>query len=241
MHSLAAVFITLLPERYRKCWKWVGLDSSGACLSGVLELVLSLSFLVIRFMAYATHRTTEALPLFSGPLLYLIYLTQPLSMILIFFTIEGAIRGLAGGVGNQIMCSLPFKIMAMIHGKVEQIRHEKRLGGLLPDDVQRGGTDGYDLIVSSCRPKPGWHYHLNTVSYEHELFEIVGERTGVAPRRFVYLLRKFPANKMVRGIQHYDPNDVMIKKPGGLKTFAHVMSKVFHQATTDANEWRERQ
>jgi hypothetical protein len=70
------------------------------------------------------------------------------------------------------------------------------------------GTD-YDLRIESCRPKP-WTA-LTTISYNDQLYEVAREFTGSPPRRFVYLLRKAPERKLVRGLHHYSPEETLHK------------------------------
>jgi hypothetical protein len=50
-----------------------------------------------------------------------------------------------------------------------------------------------------------------TVAYEGEFYEIVREEQTAPPRRFVYLLRKIPPGKVIRGLHHYRPEESLEK------------------------------
>jgi hypothetical protein len=71
--------------------------------------------------------------------------------------------------------------------------------------VEPGAPGNYDLKIRSCRRKQ-WSY-LTTILYNDQLYVLHGEESGLAPRRFVYLLRCKPEQKVVRGLQCYDPEE----------------------------------
>jgi hypothetical protein len=78
------------------------------------------------------------------------------------------------------------------------------------DLVEPGDGAEFDLRIASCREK-SWD-HLITISYGDRLYEVAEERQGEPPRPFLYLLRFHPANKVVRRIHHYDPNETLAQK-----------------------------
>ena len=67
---------------------------------------------------------------------------------------------------------------------------------------------GYALVVRSCRPKLDWN-RLVTVEYRNEFYECYREEQGPPPRRFIYYLRKSPANRLVVVIRKYKPDDFL--------------------------------
>jgi hypothetical protein len=71
----------------------------------------------------------------------------------------------------------------------------------------------YDLLIASCRPKEGWN-HLMTVTYQGQLYEVTHHEQGGPPRRFLYHLKGKPEGKVVRGLYHYDPAEVLRVAPG---------------------------
>jgi len=85
------------------------------------------------------------------------------------------------------------------------------MGPRVADGVERGDGKQYDLRIASCRQKSNWD-RLLTVAYEGEFYEVVQEESGSPPRRFVYLLRKIPPSKVIRGLHHYHPEEVLEKQ-----------------------------
>ena len=81
---------------------------------------------------------------------------------------------------------------------------------LVPDLVEPGDGAEFDLRIASCREK-SWD-HLLTISYADRLYEVAEEREGDPARPFLYFLRFHPANKVVRLIHHYDPDEALGRK-----------------------------
>jgi hypothetical protein len=48
-----------------------------------------------------------------------------------------------------------------------------------------------------------------TVSYRDELYEIIGEAHAAKPRPWIYLLRKKPEGKVVRGLHVYAADELL--------------------------------
>ena len=89
---------------------------------------------------------------------------------------------------------------------------------LIGDKVAPGRT-GNDLEVASCRPKDNWKYPL-TIRYHDEFFQVTGEERKPLsePRPYVYLLRRLPANEIIKGLETYDPDMVAEEQPGFFET-----------------------
>ena len=81
------------------------------------------------------------------------------------------------------------------------------MGGKVVDEVLHGSGQDFELRIASCRPKP-WTA-MTTISYQDQLFEMFKQELGERPRRFIYLLRKAPPHKIVRGRHEYDPEEVV--------------------------------
>ena len=65
--------------------------------------------------------------------------------------------------------------------------------------------------MESCRPKTEWLYP-KTVMYKEEILQISSTAwTGaISPARpHVYLLRPIPPGEVVRGLEGYDPQDIL--------------------------------
>src|SRR6185312_16823461 len=97
----------------------------------------------------------------------------------------------------------------MAQTKLVVVKRERELGPPVPDLVQPGSGD-FALVIASCRPK-SWTA-MTTISYEGRLYELVREDSAQPPRRWVYVLRKRPEGKVVRGsIYQYRPDELLPK------------------------------
>jgi hypothetical protein len=139
------------------------------------------------------------------------YLIQPLSLLLIYFTVEGAVRMLAGLVTGEVVGTLPLQAVAWLHGKAEARWAERKLGPRVADLVQKGDGTSCDLRILSCRPKKTWD-RMMTIVYEDVFYELVGEERGQLPRQFAYLLRRIPEGKIIRGHHYYRPDEPLTEK-----------------------------
>ena len=148
-----------------------------------------------------------------GLILFLAYIITPLSLLLIYFAIEGAVRLIGAVATGEIVGTLPFTLADISLRRWNTHHAEKKLGPRVPDIVSVPPVDGsgYHLSIASCREKQGWD-HLITISYGDTLYEVADYIEGSAPHKFVYLLRHAPAHKVVRGLHHYDPEEVMERK-----------------------------
>ncbi len=221
----AGVFLTLLPQRYRR---WLETRGGGhltavGIASGALQFLGCLSILLWRFFVFRQQRIDQwiadtgggalgsTLGQFAvGSMTYLEYLTQPLTLVLLYFALEGGARMVAGVVTGEVVGTLPLQIVAWAHGKAETWWAERQLGPRIVDEVQEGDGTCCDLRILSCRPKT-WDRML-TIVYEDVFYELAGEERGRPPRQFVYLLHKAPESKVIRGHHHYDPNESLLEK-----------------------------
>ena len=195
----------------------------AAVVSGLAQLLACVFILLVRYLhfvgarfasipsstaakAVEIHGETAVMTL--GLIVLMEYLVHPLTLLLLYFALEGLVRATAGLVTQEIVPTLPLALAARLQSRVQAAWYERSLGERIPDTVQRPGPEGFDLLISSCRPKPSWD-HLITISLDDELYEVVAEEAGEPPLRFRYLLRKKPESKVVRGLHHYDPNEVL--------------------------------
>jgi len=195
---LASMLLSFLPARYRRRWRHEESVELGraAAFSGLLQAAVSLLLLIAGFISYLPEA-------WIGPLAWLEYALHPTSLPLIYLALEGSVRMLVGLTSGEALPTLPLALVAWIHTSVERQRAETALGPLVADAVEPGDGKEFDLRVASSRPKD-WD-QLITVSYQEELYEVVGCEQGPLPRRFVYLLRKLSEGKVVRGLRHYQP------------------------------------
>ena len=220
--TLLSIFASLLPKRYRARWEFV--STSGAVASGVVQVVVCLAVLLYRYLLFANQRLFavpdkvvlgaaekggETAVMGMGLFVLVEYVFQPVTIIIIYFAFEGFVRGIAALVTGEIVPTLPLQLLAWLHGIGERQRQERKLGPRVVDEVKPGVGPDYDLMIESCRPKT-WN-KLSTIRYNDELYELVRDVIGEPPRRFIYLLRRKPPGKVVRGLHHYEPEETLQK------------------------------
>ena len=224
---LLSIAASLFPKRYRGRWfPDASLDvKRGAILSGVAEVLLPGFTLWLRYPPFihalmaesaaqvAAHTAGDRLSVgisdFSVGMLGLwVYIFKPLNLLLIYLALEGGLRLMAAVATSEVVPSLPLQILGWLHLLGKAAGHEIALGERVPDVVIP--MEGkFALCIQSCRPKE-WT-QLTTVRYQDSLFELAEEQQGEEPRRFVYFLRSAPQHKVVRGLHHYDPEEVLHK------------------------------
>jgi hypothetical protein len=217
---LIAIFVSLLPER----WRPNGFVTSGdAFASGAIQFAISSGLLLYRYINFANARLLhvplsvklgaaerggETAVMGMGIFVMLEFFFYPLTILLFYFMLEGLVRTAAAFVSGETVATLPLVLLARMQAKTAGWYAEKSLGKRVPDLVESPGPPGFDLSIVTCRPKPEWD-HLSTISYRDELYEVVQRENGSPPYRFVYLLRRKPAHKIVRALYRYDPEEVL--------------------------------
>jgi hypothetical protein len=202
---LANLLLSFLPARWRRRWGPEESQQLGraAFLTGLVRAVAALLFYVAGFIGYLPESWMPRLA-------WLEYVFTPTALVLSYLIVEGVIRLLVGLVTGEAIGLFVLYPFAWAHAALTGWKAERALGPLLADRVERGDGKEFDLRILSCRPKRHWD-RLMTISYEEVFYEVAGQEEGRPPRRFVYLLRRMPEHKVVRGIHHYDPNEPLRK------------------------------
>jgi hypothetical protein len=221
MNIVVSILLALLPETYRERFGVHAVPSQGGLVGGLLEALSALFLLIHGYHSYTTQRLAaidvtimtkaaekggESAVMGLGSLLLLEYALHPLTLLLVFLVVEGIVRIWTAAVSGESLPSFPLYLLSLLHTRLNGTYQEKRMGKRISDDVQCS-TDGASLHIASCRPKE-WN-QLTTVSYDDRLYELVRTKEGVAPRPFVYILRKKPVMAVIRGIYHYHPDEVL--------------------------------
>jgi hypothetical protein len=218
------MFVSLLPPKMRPEWlrKYAADLRNPAILSGIAQMLGCLSALIVGYKPFVQsqfaaidHRVAvggaetagETAVMGFGLILALAYILRPLSVALLYFSIEGAVRLVAAVAGGESIGTLPLYLLCLLERKTKKEVHEFKLGARIRDKVfpAPDGEPEYDLVIASCRPKD-WNQSL-TISHEGRLYELVRWFEADPPRRFVYLLKKAPLSKLVRGLHQYDPDE----------------------------------
>lgn len=118
---------------------------------------------------------------------------HPVGLVSLYLAFEGLLRMLAVVVTNEVVGSLPLKVLAMIVGALTRPR--------LPDfadTVQRTGN----TYTVRCAQAKDWGGSV-AISIDEALY-FVGDqkRDGIA---YVYTLRPVRDGEVVRGVRDYSP------------------------------------
>jgi hypothetical protein len=228
---MAAMVVALLPRQYRSRWAWASEANlrGPTIFSGLAEAVISLGLIILRYFVFFQWRMgtmadaalkrgsgDEALANMAaqfgmGFTVLVEYAFSPLTLLLVFFSIEGVLRLFAAWIGDECTGTMPFYLMAWGLDRAAKARKERQLGPRVPDLLQYCKGISYDLCIASCRPKPGWD-RLITIEYEDELYELFEEKKGFPPRPHIYQLRKLSPGRVIRGLHHYHPDEALTEK-----------------------------
>jgi len=227
---LFGIVLSFLPKRYRDRFPEFlrGNLRLGAVVSGLFQCLGCLAIFCVRYLIFLqrnvgaladraiAHGAEEALGATAvqagmGYVSMVEYVFHPLSLLLIYFALEGTVRSCAAAITEEIVATLPLHIVAWAQDRVGKARAERALGPRVADIVEQVYSGDYDLRIFSCRPKRNWD-RLITVSYEGQLYAVAGEQQGKPPYRHIYHLRKTRFGWIVRNIHHYDPQEVLLEK-----------------------------
>jgi hypothetical protein len=224
---LLSVVMSLVPLRYRRAW-FHDVDvnvTRGAQISAFLQSLGGAALIAGRYIWYLIHRQAMLEQMAGAKTEYdqielayrgvssvtfIEYLILPGTMLLIYVAVEGTIRMFAIIVSGEILPTLPLAILSWMHIGAEARYKEHKLGPRVADEMTVGTSTEFDLRIDSCRRKR-WN-KLTTINYNDELYEIVKEFPGEPPRPHIYLLKRIPGGKVVRGIYHYDPTETLSKE-----------------------------
>ena len=209
------IFYSFLPKAYWRAWR----PSStvdfvrSALISGLLECAISLCLLILgylHFLAASTHQLQAASNANEGTQLYFLvllsfeYIFHPLALTTLFLTAEGALRSWSAFFTDEVIPSLPIRLVVLIQEHRKAKRRSEQVGPDIPDLFERLAGEPVDLRVSARKPKNGWRVSI-AIAVDEEFYEIVKVETVASARPFVYSLRKLPADAIIRGLCRYDP------------------------------------
>ena len=234
---LATIFV-LLPEHWRpKSLACEGNDwRQAAVAAGATQIIISLSLYIVWFVYSAGHWAhvavmvaVKAHPEMSvgsgtnGFLVFVLIHLHPLTWILLYFAYEGIVRTLNARARMPVRATLPLRVIdrTIRYAKSGEWREAPPL---VRDEVTPGKGE-WDLRIASCRAKPYWKYPL-TICYAEGLFQVIGEEQADAfgARPYVYLLQRLPANETIKGLEPYDPGEVLSEETPGF--FSTVYGEV---------------
>ncbi|HEV2299224.1 MAG TPA: hypothetical protein VGR72_11985 [Candidatus Acidoferrales bacterium] len=199
-------------------------------LSGIIESITAIAALVVWYSVFVTRAGPAierhfAWP-YSGETGLLSLYMHPVTWMICYFGLEGAVRMLAGLVSDEAPGTLPLALVDRAAWIIRQGEWRSK-PTLVRDKVERRG-ESRELRIASCRAKEHWKYPL-TIRYKGEFFQVQGEEHFSAERSrpHVYRLKKLPANEIIKGLKEYDPENVLHeeKLPGFFATVAGELKK----------------
>jgi hypothetical protein len=224
---LGGIPVSALPERYRTRLGVKGGDIvAAATVSGALQTFIFLFLLTFRYPALFERNVQESgesivrglgsAALASDNVQWGLGFSatvesvfHPMTLVLLYFVLEGLFRTLAAGAAGEVVGTLPLGLVATVHGRVGRAFRSNAFGRWVPDEVSTG-TEGHDLTVRSCRPKPSWNRNI-AIRHANQLYQIVEETAG--PRPFVWHLREYPPCDLVRTAVDYPDEGIGPRKP----------------------------
>ena len=126
MQLLSAILASLWPQKYRR-WRYPehpNLLLRGTVVSGMLEWI---AFGFLEFMQYRKHFLAQAEHLSQGnegtqvAALFVVSAAEffyPLSLVLIFFSLEGLLRAISGAILDEPLPTLPLALYARLYDRL---------------------------------------------------------------------------------------------------------------------------
>lgn len=209
------ILYSALPKSYWRSW----LPSStadferSAIVSGLLECTVGFFLLILgywHFLIVRTHQlqsvsgTNEGSQLYVMAVLTIEFAFHPSALLALCLAGEGALRAWAAFFTDEVVPSIPLRLIAFLQDRRRATRREESLGPELVDLVERYPDEEDCLRIFSTRPKEGWRPSIS-VAVQGEFHQISRVESGPGPRPFVYILRRLPMNAIIRGSYRYDP------------------------------------
>jgi hypothetical protein len=232
--------LALLPERWRRASLWYGRvrwERAGT-VSGIVEMAAAIAGLGYWYMFEMTRRINQIADMAEagklGPAVeenavrgaaLTLWAMSPLTWILFFFFVEGAVRMCAAAFTEREYGSFPLWVVGRIlsgiwappgsrtgshmreHAKsiAGSVRERVMVAGLKDmDDELRFQKDGAEevLEISASRKKDEWD-PPKIVRVDDVFYRLEENRVGRGPRPFQYRLRRLEAGVMGRRVLQY--------------------------------------
>jgi hypothetical protein len=250
---LLGPFLSIFPQRWREglpfstCMRW----GPATVISGLVESVIALialSYWHMYAMTAWVGRGVEAAlggkmcpgvtDQAIGSVALLIWATHPLTLLLGYAGLEGAIRLSAAAFSDSILGTFPLflldKVFATVfrrrrpkntntarsshnHSSLAGAVRERMLKASLPivaDELCFRSTASEEILeIHASRRKEDWT-PPRVVRFRDSYYRLEADSLGPAPRPFHYMLRRLPAGVPGRTVLLYSPSDVVIKDAG---------------------------
>jgi hypothetical protein len=216
--GLRDVLLSFCPEAVRKTFRP---ESSlrtlrAATWTGLFQFLLLGYAAVLRYKSFFFTRAQQLAPHVAGAsegvqagvaiVISLEFLLYPVSILLLYFALEGFIRFVGGLATSEIVPSLPVTVAFRLTDAVKRRRQDRQDRLLPPDTIEM--VPGQRLRIAAASPKVRWTQSI-TIGIRGQWYEVETQEEGTAQRRFVYLLRPAPVGKVLRGYEEYDVDSAL--------------------------------
>jgi hypothetical protein len=151
----------------------------------------------------ALRSANEGTQLYFHYILTLEYLIHPLSLVLLYLTIEGALRFLSIFFTGENYPSLILVAGLKVRRAIAASRSARNPS--LPDEIRFEPDSEHILKILSCKPKDEWR-ELMTLEYRDEFFELAEiSKSASAERPFGYYFRRKHPGAVIRKFIRFDP------------------------------------
>lgn len=237
-------FLALLPQRWRKALPFSDAINwpHAVTLSGFLELLLALAALLVWYSISMTTWVNRGLEVALnggkgitdqaiGAMAWFMWANHPLTWILGYFSVEGAVRMCGAAFSDNLLGTLPLflvdkAVRYVLYGSktAQEVPGglassflgavgEKVLESSIPvsaDEVriQQSATEEI-MEIRASRRKPGWD-PPRVVRFQESYYRLEDCSKGAGPRPFRYTLRKLSAGVPGRKVIVYEPGDAVV-------------------------------
>ena len=157
LNLISSMFLSLVPRpwRGRWAWRWEVDLVRGALVSGLLECLGCVAAYGARYLLFLQDRVGDmamqviaknaesvldarSVQFGMGFITMLDYMIRPVSMLLMYFVVEGLVRFAAALVSDEVVATLPLHLVACAQQRISKAAAERALGPRVVDEVQAG-------------------------------------------------------------------------------------------------------
>jgi len=217
---LFCLVLALLPKPWRETfhlsqsvWRFAGAISGfGEAAGASVALVAWYSYSVTHWVARAVLSTMNAHPESSIPentvgfAALVLVLMHPVTWVILYFGVEGVVRGLASALTGGVFGILP---LYLLERGVRLLTPQR--GDLGDAFSTSSDLEGEILEIQSARSKPGWELP-RIVRFRGNYYRLLNTYRRTSSRRpFVFVLRRLPVGVPGPTVIEYAPPDAVEK------------------------------
>jgi hypothetical protein len=245
---LLGPFVSLLPKGWRKALPFAGEIHwpHAMTLSGFAELVVALAALLKWYSIAMTAMVNRGVELALngktapgvtdvavGGMALFLWVNHPLTWILGYFCVEGAVRMCSAAFSDNLLGTLPLflvdKIVMVFLGQSKMVQEapaaassfidavsDKILESRLPasaDEISFRKDGNEEILeIRASRKKAEWDAP-RVVRFEQSYYRLEDCGKCAGPRPFRYMLRRLSAGVTGRKVLVYEPTDAVVLGP----------------------------